>query len=91
MSEPHITVTEPTILIIDGERVVPLGHLHTLVESRSREGEYHSVSWEWNDDSGKEEWTCSCEGWSFRHDCRHIRAVDRWVAGKASVRIEGES
>ena len=91
MSEPHITVTEPTILLVDGIRVVPLGRFHALVESRSKPGEHHSVEYGWNDESGKEKWTCSCEGWSFRHDCRHIRAVDRWVAGKASVKIAEDS
>ncbi len=77
-------------LVIDGENVLlPLqGHTHALVESRSRPGQFHSVSYEFDDRIGKDAWCCTCESGSFRGDCRHIRAVDRWNAGKARVEFE---
>lgn len=76
-------------LVVAGEHVlVPFqGEKQFLVESRSRPGEHHNVSWEFNDETGKDEWTCVCESFTFRHDCRHVRAVDLWAAGLATVKI----
>ena len=70
---------------VDGEVVSEIGHKHALIESKSHPGQHHVVTHEFNDDIGKEEWICTCEGFGFRHACRHVRALDRWAAGKAVV------
>ena len=77
-------------LRVNGEHVLlPLqGNLQALVESRSRPGQFHNVSWEFDDRIGLERWICTCESGSFRGDCRHIRAVDLWAAGLATVEFE---
>jgi hypothetical protein len=78
-----------TALSVDGETVLlPIvGHKQVLVASRSHAGEAHNVSYEWNDERGIEEWTCTCRGYEIRHSCRHVKAVDRWNAGKATVQL----
>ncbi len=74
-------------VLVDGELVREIGHKHAYVESRSHPGEKHCVSFEFNDANGLEEWVCTCEGFTFRHACRHVRAVDRWNAGLAVVEV----
>lgn len=76
-------------LSVEGEHVLlPIqGRQQALVESRSRPGQWHNVSFEFNDENGKEESVCTCESFTFRGGCRHVRAVDRWNAGLASVRL----
>lgn len=78
-----------TTLLVEGEHVLlPIqGRQQALVESRSRPGQWHCVSFEWNDDRGLEEWTCTCEAFTFRHECRHVVAVDRWNAGLAKAEL----
>ena len=84
---PGLTVHERKLLV-DGEHVIVQGNKHALVESKSRPGEYHAVSFQFNAANGLEEWCCSCESWNFRHDCRHVRAADLFNAGKATVSFE---
>jgi hypothetical protein len=74
-------------LLVNGERVhLPIqGIKQALVESRSRPGQFHNVSFEFDDRIGKEVWVCTCESGSYRGECRHIRAVDLWNAGLANV------
>ena len=77
-------------IVVSGEHVnLPFqGDRQYLVESRSRPGQHHNVSWEFNEANGKEEFVCTCESFGFRGVCRHVRAVDLWAAGKASVSFE---
>ena len=86
---PGLTVHERKLLV-NGEHVVmpPQGNRHFLVESRSRPGQHHSVSWEFDDTIGKETWVCTCESGNFRGECRHIRAVDLWSVGRGDVSLE---
>lgn len=79
MNDP---VTLGRKLQVAGETVRVIGKHHALVESRSRPGQYHSVSWEFDDKIGKETWICTCESGGFRGDCRHIRIIDLWNVGK---------
>lgn len=76
-----------TSLLVDGERVLVQGDKQALVASKSHAGEWHTVSFEWDDEKGREEWICTCMGFSVRHECRHVRAIDRWNAGRATVRF----
>ena len=83
---PGLTVHERKLLV-NGEVVTVLGHKHALVASKSRDGEDHAVSFEWDDRIGKDRWVCTCPSGNFRGSCRHITAVDLWDAGKASVEV----
>ncbi len=90
--EDEAVVTQLALdrLTVDGLRVIVLGDRHALVESRSRPRQHHAVSFEFNDATGKEEWVCVCESYTFRHDCAHVRAIDRWNANLASVEFTTE-
>lgn len=79
-----------TSLLVDSERVLVQGDKQALVASKSSPGEWHTVSYEWNDGTGREEWICTCTGFSVRRACRHVRAIDRWNAGKATVRFASD-
>ena len=83
----NITITSPIVLVIDNERVIPIGHLQALVESRSKPGEHHSISWEYDPDTGENAWSCTCRGFECRHACRHVGVVEAWIKSEASVRI----
>lgn len=78
-----------TALSVDGERVMlPIqGHKQVLVESKSTAGVAYNVSYEFNERNGHDEWVCTCRGFEVRGRCRHVRAIDRWNAGKADVRL----
>lgn len=78
-----------TAVSVDGERVLlPIqGHQQVLVASKSHAGQHHNVSYEFNGDRGYDEWVCTCRGFEIRHNCRHVKAIDRWNAGKADVRL----
>ncbi len=77
-------------IVVSGEHVnLPFqGDRQYLVESRSRPGQHHNVSFELNDLNGKEELVCTCESFGFRGSCRHVRAVDLFEAGLATVEFE---
>lgn len=90
MAQTKHSVTAPTQLIVDTERLIVLGDKHALIASKSVPDEWHAVSYDFNDNTGQDEWMCSCRGFEIRHKCRHVRVVDRWNAGKASVRLASD-
>lgn len=76
-----------TSILVDTERCLVQGHQQVLVASKSHAGQWHTVSFEFNEQNGKEEWVCTCRGFEIRHSCRHVKAVDRWNAGLADVKF----
>ncbi len=79
---------ERAVLLVAGERVriPPQGRKQFLVESKSQPGTDHIV--ETDDADGL--WKCSCEGFGFRGNCRHQRAIQSWQEGLIDAKLEGE-
>ncbi len=66
----------PAIRVAE-EEIQVIGHRHALVRSHTNPDHHHIVE---QDPDG--EWHCSCEGWNFRHRCRHLVAVREWALGR---------
>lgn len=69
-------------LLINGDLVRITGREQALVKSKSGDG-WHVV--EYSDDEAR--WSCSCDGWAFRKNCRHIRNVTEWAAGRIDATV----
>lgn len=77
-------------LIIDGAKVIPIGHFHARVESRSRPGQWHTVEMQEETDEDPFLMACTCESGMARRDgsCWHSRLIHKWLLGKCVVEIE---
>lgn len=62
--------------LLKGERVIPIGRFHFLVESWTEPGEWHAVD--------LEEDTCSCRGFECTQSCRHLLSLKEFLNEQTS-------